>query len=355
MVWKLIHLPYPEDLETKSILKQLPAAHAALAELKGIVQSIPNQIILLNALGIQEAMDSSSIENIITTHDDLYKANLDFEVSISPNVKEVQNYVAAMKRGFELVESQGLLTNQTLLKIQETLEGNNAGFRKLPGTALKNAQTGAVIYLPPQDPAEIQELMTNLEQFINDPELSDYDPLVKMAIIHYQFESIHPFYDGNGRTGRILNILYLILTGLQKLPILYLSNHIIQHKSDYYRLLQGVREKGDWESWISYMIRGVENTAKETIQLIEALKILMAEMKTLLQNNYKFYSQELLNNLFAHPYTKIEFLVRDLGVSRITAANYLNQLASDGVLRKERLGTGNYYVNERLFELLRKM
>ena len=229
MVWKLIHLPYPEDLETKSILKQLPAAHAALAELKGIVQSIPNQIILLNALGIQEAKDSSSIENIITTHDDLYKANLDFEVSISPNVKEVQNYVAAMKRGFELVESQGLLTNQTLLKIQETLEGNNAGFRKLPGTALKNAQTGAVIYLPPQDPAEIQELMTNLEQFINDPELSDYDPLVKMAIMHYQFESIHPFYDGNGRTGRILNILYLILTGLQKLPILYLSNHFIQN------------------------------------------------------------------------------------------------------------------------------
>lgn len=355
MVWKLIHLPYPEDLETKSILKQLPAAHAALAELKGIVQSIPNQIILLNALGIQEAMDSSSIENIITTHDDLYKANLDFEVSISPNVKEVQNYVAAMKRGFELVESQGLLTNQTLLKIQETLEGNNAGFRKLPGTALKNAQTGAVIYLPPQDPAEIQELMTNLEQFINDPELSDYDPLVKMAIIHYQFESIHPFYDGNGRTGRILNILYLILTGLQKLPILYLSNHIIQHKSDYYRLLQGVREKGDWESWISYMIRGVEHTAKETIQLIEELKVLMAEMKNQLQDHYKFYSQELLNNLFAHPYTKIEFLVRDLGVSRITAANYLNQLASDGVLRKERLGTGNYYVNERLFELLRKM
>ena len=355
MVRKPIHLPYPEDLETKSILKQLPAAHAALAELKGVLQSIPNQIILLNAVSIQEAKDSSSIENIITTHDDLYKANLDFEVSISPNVKEVQNYVAAMKRGFELVQSQGLLTNQTLLKIQETLEGNNAGFRKLPGTALKNAQTGAVIYLPPQDPAEIQELMTNLEQFINDPEMSDYDPLVKMAIIHYQFESIHPFYDGNGRTGRILNILYLILTGLQKLPILYLSNHLIQNKADYYRLLQGVREKGDWESWISYMIRGVEHTAKETIQLIEALKVLMAEMKNQLRDHYKFYSQELLNNLFAHPYTKIEFLVRDLGVSRLTAANYLNQLAKDGVLRKERLGTGNYYVNERLFELLRKI
>lgn len=352
MTWKLIPLPYAEDLETKSILKQLPAAHAALAELKGIVQSIPNQIILLNTLGIQEAKDSSSVENIITTHDDLYKANLDFEVSISPDVKEVQNYVAAMKRGFELVQIQGQITNQTILKIQETLEGNNAGFRKLPGTALKNAQTGETVYLPPQDPNEILSLMTNLEQFINDPELSDYDSLVKMAIIHFQFESIHPFYDGNGRTGRILNILYLVLTGLQKLPILYLSSHIIRNKPDYYRLLQGVRENGDWESWISYMIRGVENTAKETILLIEELKILMAEMKNQLRDNYKFYSQELLNNLFAHPYTKIEFLVRDLGVSRITAANYLNQLAADGVLRKERLGTGNYYVNEKLFALL---
>lgn len=352
MTWKLIPLPYVEDLETKSILKQLPAAHAALAELKGIIQSIPNQIILLNTLGIQEAKDSSSVENIITTHDDLYRANLDFEVNISPDVKEVQNYVAAMKRGFELVQTQGLLTNQTILKIQETLEGNNAGFRKLPGTALKNAQTGEIVYLPPQDPAEILNLMTNLEQFIHNVEMSDYDPLVKMAIIHFQFESIHPFYDGNGRTGRILNILYLILNGLQKLPILYLSSHIIRNKTDYYRLLQGVRENGDWESWISYMIQGVENTAKESILLIEELKILMAEMKNTLRDNYKFYSQELLNNLFAHPYTKIEFIVRDLGVSRITAANYLNKLAEDGVLRKERLGTGNYYVNEKLFALL---
>jgi Fic family protein len=352
MTWRLIPLPYAEDLETKSILKQLPAAHAALAELKGIIQSIPNQIILLNTLGIQEAKDSSSVENIITTHDDLYKANLDFEVNISPDVKEVQNYVAAMKRGFEIVQTQRMLTNQTILKIQETLEGNNAGFRKLPGTALKNAQTGEIVYLPPQDPTEILNLMSNLEQFINNVEMSDYDPLVKMAIIHFQFESIHPFYDGNGRTGRILNILYLIMNGLQKLPVLYLSSHIIRNKTDYYRFLQGVRENGDWEGWISYMIQGVENTAKESIQLIEELKVQMAEMKNLLRDNYKFYSQELLNNLFAHPYTKIEFLVRDLGVSRITAANYLNQLAADGVLRKERLGTGNYYVNERLFAML---
>lgn len=352
MIWKLIPLPYDVDLESKAILKRLPAAHAALAELKGLIQSIPNEIILLNTLGIQEAKDSSAVENIITTHDDLYKSNLEFEANISADVKEVQNYVAAMKHGFELVQNQGLLTNQTILKIQETLEGNNAGFRKLPGTALKNAQTGETIYLPPQDPEEILNLMTNLEQFINDPELSDYDPLVKMALMHFQFESIHPFYDGNGRTGRILNILYLILSGLQKLPILYLSSHIIRNKPDYYRLLQGVREKDDWESWILYMIEGVEKTARETIQLLDDLKIQMAEMKVLLRDTYKFYSQELLNNLFAHPYTKIEFIVRDLGVSRITAANYLNKLAEDGVLRKEKLGTGNYYVNEKLFALL---
>lgn len=350
-MWKLIPLPYEDELETRTILKLLPTAHAALAELKGLVYSIPNHEILLNTLAIQEAKDSSAVENIITTHDELFKSDLEFE-SMSPAIKEVQNYVAAMKRGFELVQSQGMLTNQTIMRIQETLEGNNAGFRKLPGTALKNAQTGETVYLPPQDANEILELMANLEQFINRPELSDYDELVKMAVIHFQFESIHPFYDGNGRTGRILNILYLILCGLQKLPILYLSSHIIRNKTDYYRLLQGVRENRDWESWLAYMIKGVENTARDTISLIENLKILMAEMKVQLRDNYKFYSQELLNNLFKHPYTKIEFIVRDLGVSRITAANYLNKLAEDGVLRKEKLGTGNYYVNEKLYNLL---
>jgi Fic family protein len=351
MSWQISILPYADELETRSILKQLPAAHAALAELKGLIYSIPNHEILLNTLAIQEAKDSSAVENIITTHDELFKSDLEFE-SLSPAIKEVQNYVAAMKHGFELVDSKGLLTNQTILKIQERLEGNNAGFRKLPGTALKNAQTGETIYLPPQDPDEITSLMSNLEQFINESELSDLDPLVKMAVIHFQFESIHPFYDGNGRTGRILNILYLILSGLQKLPILYLSSHIIRNKTDYYRLLQAVRENGDWESWLTYMISGVENTAKETIVLIENLKVQMAEMKIQLRDNYKFYSQELLNNMFKHPYTKIEFIVRDLGVSRITAANYLNKLAEDGVLRKEKLGTGNYYVNEKLFALL---
>jgi Fic family protein len=351
--WKLEYLPVDQDLETKKILKSLPAAHASLAELKGIASTIPNQSILINTLGLQEAKDSSAIENIITTHDDLYKSELNLDVN-SLNAKEVQNYISALKKGFQLTSESGLLTNNIVLKIQEELEQNKAGFRKLPGTALKNAATGEIIYTPPQDLEEIKDLMTNLELFINNKEICDYDPIVKMAIIHYQFESIHPFYDGNRRTGRIINILYLILENLQNLPILYLSNYIIKNKSDYYRLLQEVRENGNWEEWILFMIKGVEKTSIETIVLITQMKELMRDYKQRLRDNYKFYSQDLLNNLFKHPYTKIEFVVSDLNVSRITAANYLNRLAEDGLLKKEKLGTGNYYINTALFELLSK-
>jgi len=352
--WILENLPLPVDLETTKVLKALPAAHAALAELKGIASTIPNQNILINTLGLQEAKDSSAIENIITTHDDLYKSGLNLDAFKSSEAKEVQNYISALKKGFELLKINGLLTNKTIITIQETLEDNNAGFRKLPGTALKNAVTGEVIYTPPQDYDEIVHLMSNLEKYINDPEMQDCDPLIKMAMIHFQFESIHPFYDGNGRTGRIINILYLILKGLQNLPILYLSNYIIKHKADYYWLLQKVREENLWEEWLLFMIKGVEITAKETIELIGNIKDLMLEYKYKLRNNYKFYSQDLLNNLFAHPYTKIEFLVNDLGVSRLTAANYLNKLAADKMLRKDKLGTGNYYINEALFAILTK-
>lgn len=352
--WRLSELPLNIDFETKKVLKALPAAHAALAELKGIASTIPNQIILINTLGLQEAKDSSAIENIITTHDDLYKSELNFDTYKSFQAKEVQNYISALKKGFELITKTDLLTNNTILQIQEVLEDNKAGYRKLPGTALKNAATGETIYTPPQDPEEIILLMSNLERYINDKELHDCDPLVKMAIIHFQFESIHPFYDGNGRTGRIINILYLILEKIQSLPILYLSNYIIKNKAEYYRLLQSVREEENWEEWILYMIKGVEETSKETIKLITEIRDLMLNYKHRLRDKYKFYSQDLLNNLFKHPYTKIEFIVNDLGVSRLTAANYLNKLAEDKMLRKEKLGTGNYYVNEELFELLTK-
>lgn len=352
--WELKELPVALDLETKRILKSLPSAHAALAELKGIASTIPNQNILINTLGLQEAKDSSAIENIITTHDDLYKSELNLDSFKSVDAKEVQNYVSALKKGFELTSQSGLLTNKIILQIQEMLEDNNAGFRKLPGTVLKNALTGETIYTPPQDFIDITRLMSNLEKFINDSSICDYDSLIKMAIIHFQFESIHPFYDGNGRTGRIINILYLILEKLQNLPVLYLSSYIIKHKSDYYRLLQDVREKNSWEEWILFMINGIEITSRETIDLIIKIRELMMSYKYRLRDNYKFYSQDLLNNLFKHPYTKIEFVVNDLNVSRLTAANYLNKLAKDGLLKKAKLGTGNYYINEPLFELLSK-
>jgi Fic family protein len=352
--WELSELPLKIDLETKKVLKALPSAHAALAELKGIASTIPNQSILINTLGLQEAKDSSAIENIITTHDDLYKSELNLDAFKSLEAKEVQNYISALKKGFELITKTGLLTNNTILQIQEVLEDNKGGFRRLPGTALKNAATGETIYTPPQNYDEIVRLMANLERYINDSEIQDCNPLIKMAIIHFQFESIHPFYDGNGRTGRILNILYLILEKLQSLPILYLSNYIIRSKPEYYRFLQKVRDENLWEDWILFMINGVEETAKETIELIIKIKSLMLDYKHRLRDNYKFYSQDLLNNLFKHPYTKIEFMVNDLGVSRLTAANYLNKLADDKMLRKNKLGTGNYYINEALFQLLTK-
>lgn len=348
----LSELPPVIDLETKAVLKNLPAAHAALAELKGIASTIPNQIILINTLGLQEAKDSSAIENIITTHDDLYKSGLNLDGFSSLEAKEVQNYISALKKGFDLVKNRGLITTNIIIEIQKELEGNDAGFRKLPGTTLKNASTGETIYTPPQDIKDIKRLMTNLEKFINDPSLSDYDPLVKMAMIHYQFESIHPFYDGNGRTGRIINILYLIQEELLTMPILYLSNYIIKNKSDYYRLLQQIRDKESWEEWLLFMINGIQVTSRETIELIAQIKALMQEFKIKLRNNYKFYSRDLLNNLFKHPYTKIEFVVNDLKVSRITAANYLNKLADDGLLKKARIGTGNYYINDPLYKIL---
>ena len=349
---KLKKLPLKQDIETRKVLKKLASAHRALAELKGIVSSIPNENILINTLGLQEAKDSSAIENIITTHDDIFKAELNLDGFKSLNAKEVQNYIYALKKGFGLITKNKILTNNDIITIQSELEKNNAGFRKVPGTALKNATTGEIVYTPPQEYDTILDLMRNLEQYINDESMSEFDTLVKMAIIHYQFESIHPFYDGNGRTGRIINVLYLVMNDLLNLPVLYLSRYIIEHKADYYKLLQEVRETDDWENWILYMLDSVEQISKETIVLIGKIRDLIYEYKNLLRNNYKFYSQDLLNNLFKHPYTKIEFIENDLGVSRITASKYLNRLAKDKVLKKEKLGTGNYYINEKLIKIL---
>ncbi|MGB5685325.1 MAG: Fic family protein [Candidatus Electrothrix sp.] len=348
----LKHLPLEKDPETKQVLKKAASAHRYLAELKGMADTIPNESILISTLTLQEAKDSSEIENIITTHDELYKSELFVNLIQSPAAKEVGNYATALQKGFALVRKSRLLTVNHILEIHKELEQNNAGIRKLPGTELKNQQTGATVYTPPQEHQEIVRLMSNLEKFINDDAISDLDPLVKMAVIHYQFESIHPFYDGNGRTGRIINILYLVAEDLLHLPVLYLSRYIIRNKGEYYRLLQGVRDKEDWESWILYMLHGVESTARQTIWIIKAIKNLMMDYKHRIRAELpKVYSQDLLNNLFRHPYTKIEYLQDDLRVTRLTASKYLAQLTESGFLEKAKVGRYNYYINQPLMDL----
>ena len=345
-------LPLSKEIETRAVLKKALEANKALAELKGTARTIPNQSILINALSLQEAKDSSEIENIVTTHDELYRSMVN-NSNISNATKEVKRYREALYRGLELVNSHHILLTRHIVKIQEILEENNAGIRRQAGTVLRNKQTGEVVYTPPQDHNTILQLMHNLEQYINDPSLDDYDPLVKMAIIHYQFESIHPFYDGNGRTGRIINILYLILTNLLDLPVLYLSSYIIRTKSDYYRLLNAVRTEDDWEAWILYMLTGVEESSKESVKLIETITKLIQETKTALREKLpKLYSKDLLELLFKYPYTKIGFLVDVLGVSRKTAGLHLRAIENIGILESVKVGRDVYFVNKKLFELL---
>lgn len=346
-------LPITKEVETKAVLRKTAEARSALAELKGVITSIPNENILIETLALREARESSAIENIISTFAEVYQSNLLSYQFASPAAKEVHQYAEALKLGFGLVKKQGMLTNNFILQMHRVIEQNDAGFRKLPGTKLLNDKTGAVVYEPPQDGTTILELMNNLEQFINDDNLMDADPLVKMAIIHHQFESIHPFYDGNGRAGRIINILYLVQKGLLHLPVLYLSRYIIRHKADYYRLLQQVRETGQWEEWLLYMLSGVEQTAVESITLIGSIKRLMQVYKQTIRKELpKLYSQDLLNNLFKYPYTKIEFLERDLDISGRTAVRYLDALIEKGLLTKQKVGRENFYLNAPLFELL---
>ena len=330
--------------ETPAILKKLASSSRQLAELKGVAASIPNQGILISTLGLQEAKDSSEIENIVTTHDELFKGDVLPDAVASPAAKEVLRYRQALHVGFEHVRTSGLLTNNHLLDIQAELERNRAGFRRLPGTALKDAG-GRTVFTPPQDPAQIVALMSDLERFVNEPGLFSADPLVKMALIHHQFETIHPFYDGNGRTGRILNVLYLVKEGLLDIPVLYLSSHIVRTKADYYRLLQAVREDGRWEEWVLYMLDAVEQTAAQGIATIQGIKAALFDYKHRIREGYRFYSQDLINNLFMHPYTKIDYVQRDLQVSRLTASKYLDALAAGGFVRKHKIGRANYYVN----------
>ena len=351
-----LQIPPTASLEVKAIWQGLAEAHRHLAELKGLCESLPNSAILLDTLSIQEAKDSSEVENIITTHDELYA--YDRSSSASPAAKEVQNYIAGLRIGYQAVIETGLIRLDTILQVQAEVQKNNAGLRKLPGTVIKNQTTGVIVYEPPQDAELIKRLMTELVDFIHagNGQEDELDPILRMAIAHHQFESIHPFYDGNGRTGRILNLLMLQREGLLDLPVLYLSRYIISTKARYYQLLQSTRETGNWVDWCAYIVKGVAVTAKSEVKLVKNLRDLMQATKHRLRDELpRIYSQELLNNLFRYPYTKIEFLEKDLGISRITAAKHLDALAAKGFVEKRKIGRTNFYINHPLFELLTKI
>jgi len=352
-VYLLPDLAALPDFETPKVLKALIAAHKSLAELKGRAEIIPNQGILIDSLVLQEAKLSSEIENIVTTQDELFRAELLPRNPESAAVKEVTHYRDALLSGFRaLKEQRNIISNTAITDMFQILKGHNGGYRQTPGTVLRNDRTGENVYIPPQDKRAIEQAMDKLLQFINEDSLSAADPLIKMALIHHQFESIHPFSDGNGRIGRILNILYVTRTGLLDIPILYLSRAINSSKDEYYRLLQGVRDKGEWEPWILYILNAVDKTAQATLKLIEHMRAQMAAMKKRLREELPhLYSQDLLNNMFRHPYTRTEYMAKDLKKSRQTAAKYLDELAAKGFVTKHTIGRNNYYINEPLVRL----
>ncbi len=346
--------PTDIDLETPAILKTLAKAHRHLAELKGCAKSIPNQAILINTLALQEAKASSEIESFVTTQDELFAADLQLAEWVSPAAKEVSRYREALMYGFEQMhKQQGLLTNGCLIALFQLLKNSTEGYRRTPGTVLKNDRTGATVFVPPQTYDDIARHMAALEYFINTPD--DLDDLTKMALIHHQFESIHPFSDGNGRIGRILCVLYLAKAGLLDAPVLYLSRYINRHKADYYRLLQAVRDEGAWQAWVQFMLEAVAETAQSTLSMVEGIRDLMHTTKQRMRSELpRLYSQDLLNNLFRHPYTRIEFVQNELGITRQTAARYLRQLAESGFVHEHAKGKNLYFINLPLIELIER-
>lgn len=337
-------------LQVPSLWIELRDAHRYLGEFKGLCQTLPNPQILIECLSLREAKDSSEIENIITTHDDLYASQVDDE-PLGIAEKEVQHYAKGLLLGYQRVKQEGICRLPMILDIQKSIEKNNAGLRKLPGTVLKNDLTGEVIYEPPQGAEEVARLMSELVDYMHLED--DLDPLLRMAVVHHHFESIHPFYDGNGRTGRIINILMLIKAGLLDLPIFYLSRYINHTKADYYRLLQNTREEEDWAAWCAYIVKGVKETAQLEIQFLQKYRELMQRYKREIRAQLpKLYSQDLLNRLFSYPYTKIDFLMKELKISRPTATKYLENLTNAGFLTRRKIGRSNFFINQPLLSLI---
>ena len=348
---KLPLLPPDAEVETKKILKQTIVSNKILAELKGRADEIPNQSMLVNAITLQEAKDSSEIENIVTTQDTLYKAFSSNISSTDAQTKEVLRYRQALWEGYHDLDKRPLSTN-SFIKIVQTIKENDSGIRNAPGTTIKS--NNKAIYTPPEGETKIRDLLKNMEDFIHTE--NDIDHLIKLAIMHYQFEAIHPFFDGNGRTGRVINMLYIVEKRLLDTPILYLSKYIIENKNDYYTNLRNVTEESAWETWILFMLKGIEETAQYTLNKINTINLLMQE--TILYAKDKLptrvYSKELIELLFEQPYCKVKYLVdRDIA-KRQTAAEYLNELEKIGLLKSQKVGVEKLYLNIKLMEVLKK-
>lgn len=349
-------LPPTANLQTPEIFKLAIHANKLLAELKGYCQTVPNPDLLLNTIVLQESKESNAIENIVTTQDELYKASLNLTDKIKNSAaKEVIQYREAMYWGLKQVNTTGLITTNILVGIMQRLRGTEDNVRKNLGTKLANPINNEVVYTPPEGEDIIRNKLAELEKFINDDRYSDLDPLIKMALIHYQFEAIHPFSDGNGRTGRILNVLYLVNQDLLELPILYLSRYIIQNKSDYYRLLREVTENNNWEEWVQFVLKGISETSTVTLlkinSVLELKRQIEPEIKSALKSSY---SKDLLDLLFSYPYIKIRVLEENGIAKRQTAATYLKKLAAVGILHPIEVWKETYYVNKGLMEILAK-
>jgi Fic family protein len=347
-------LPPKAELETILILKAAIAANKALAKLDGSIAQLPNPSVLIDTIGLQEAKASSEIENIITTHDALYQSAVADRSVEDPATKEVIFYKEALWYGYEQVKKKGIITTNLFVKLAQLIKQNQSSIRNIPGTQIKNDSTGEVVYTPPEGETIIRDKLKNLEDFINLPD-GGLDPLVKMAIIHYQFEAIHPFADGNGRTGRIINIIYLVQQGLLSIPALYLSRYIIEHKADYYLKLKMVTEKNDWQPWILYMIKAVEETSLMTLSKIDLIRKSMHEVAADIEKKLpKVYSKDLVELLFEKPYCKRQFL-EDAGIAKLkTAGAYLVQLEEKGFLKNIQVGKEKLYLNKKLLDILKK-
>lgn len=342
-------LPPVLELETRAVLKACIEARAALAELKQAAELIPNQAMLINTIPLLEAKDSSEIENIVTTTDQLFQYAQGHE-NADPATKEALRYRTALHQGFQSLKARPLCT-ATAVDVCRTLKGVDMDIRRTPGTQLANDRTGEVVYTPPEGEARLRDMLATWERFLHNQ--TELDPLIRMAVGHYQFEAIHPFTDGNGRTGRVLNILYLIQEELLNLPILYLSRHVIAHKADCYRLLLGVTRDGAWEPWLLFMLQAVANTSKWTTGKIAAIRALAEHTTEHVRIHLpKIYTRELVDVIFEQPYCRIGNLV-DKGIAqRQAASRYLHDLSDLGVLREMAFGKEKLFIHPKLMQLI---